>query len=153
MLCDYEEKYYRKMSLRYRELCAHQMEKTHALAQWKEHIAKCWDNIQVESIMLPSKATSSIEVGIPYESRVVLDLGTLTTDEIGVEILVTSIENNHEIVKEVMEYKPIAYENGKGVYKIKVIPDEPGQVRIGVRVFPKHPLLPHRQDFALVKWL
>ena len=31
-------------------------------------------------------------------------------------------------------------------------PDHAGTFKSGIRMFPKNELLPHRQDFAYVKW-
>jgi hypothetical protein len=30
---------------------------------------------------------------------------------------------------------------------------KPGVYEYGFRIFPKHPLLAHRQDFSLMKWV
>jgi len=34
-----------------------------------------------------------------------------------------------------------------------VTADSPGLLMLAIRIYPKSELLPHRQDFALVKWL
>ncbi len=39
------------------------------------------------------------------------------------------------------------------VYKLKSIPTQPGAFKMGIRVFPKHSQLPHRQDFSYLKWI
>jgi hypothetical protein len=38
-------------------------------------------------------------------------------------------------------------------YSCHFLPDSAGVFEYGFRMFPKHPMLPHRQDFALVRWL
>ncbi|MFN4254638.1 MAG: hypothetical protein ACK4Q5_06505 [Saprospiraceae bacterium] len=35
----------------------------------------------------------------------------------------------------------------------QVIDCQHNRFEYGFRMFPKHPLLPHRQDFGLVRWL
>jgi phosphorylase/glycogen(starch) synthase len=53
----------------------------------------------------------------------------------------------------VNEYKLENYENGVATYKVELVPERTGMYQVGTRIFPKHPDLPHRQDFPLVKWL
>ena len=38
-------------------------------------------------------------------------------------------------------------------FRIDVTADSPGLLMLAIRIYPKSELLPHRQDFALVKWL
>ncbi|MBL7776216.1 MAG: hypothetical protein JNK89_09450, partial [Saprospiraceae bacterium] len=38
-------------------------------------------------------------------------------------------------------------------YACNFQPQTAGVFEFGFRMFPKHPLLPHRQDFGLVRWL
>jgi hypothetical protein len=39
------------------------------------------------------------------------------------------------------------------VYECAVEPGMAGVYEYGLRMFPKHELLPHRQDFALARWI
>ncbi len=43
--------------------------------------------------------------------------------------------------------------NGKALYSVDVPVVNAGTFNYGFRVFPKHELMPHRQDFPLVKWI
>jgi len=36
---------------------------------------------------------------------------------------------------------------------VDVMPATTGAYQVGLRIFAKHPLLPHRQDFECVKWI
>ena len=51
------------------------------------------------------------------------------------------------------EFLPISHEGSRAVYELEVVTEFPGSLQLGARIFPKNALLPHRQDFALVKWL
>ena len=53
----------------------------------------------------------------------------------------------------VNEFSLVSYENGKATYQVEVLPERTGMYQVGTRIYPKNPLLPHRQDFPLVKWL
>ena len=88
------------------------------------------------------------------KSEVVLDLGRLRPEDIGVEILFTSQDAKGELhIQEVEELEMVKYENGIATYTAEVLPEHTGMYQVGKRIFPKNPLLPHRQDFPLVKWL
>jgi len=39
------------------------------------------------------------------------------------------------------------------VFACSFVPRTAGVFEYGFRLFPKHALLPHRQDFGLVRWL
>ena len=45
-----------------------------------------------------------------------------------------------------------AVENGLVTYTLDYTPGETGTYDFALRVFPQNPHLPHRMDFALVKW-
>ncbi len=95
-----------------------------------------------------------ILLGNEYEAEVVLDLGPLTPDEVGVELVVADlIENQHVTVKRVHEFELATLEGSRATYRLKFIPVEPGAFECGIRIFPNNPLLPHRMDFCLVRWI
>jgi phosphorylase/glycogen(starch) synthase len=49
--------------------------------------------------------------------------------------------------------QPVSFEDGVATYRASVLPDRTGMYEVATRIYAKHPLLPHRQDFELVKWL
>ena len=38
-------------------------------------------------------------------------------------------------------------------FELKITPTEAGNHKLGFRIFPKNPNLPHRMDFAFVRWI
>lgn len=88
------------------------------------------------------------------ESEVVIDLGRLKPEDIGVEMLLTSADAKGQLhIQEVFNYELVSYENGVATFKTSVLPERTGMYEVGTRVYPKNAELPHRQDFPLVKWL
>ena len=49
-------------------------------------------------------------------------------------------------------FEIIENNNSHTVYRVDITPDRAGVFEYGIRIFAKHEALPHRQDFALVKW-
>jgi len=68
-------------------------------------------------------------------------------------LVVTEQVNGRRVVCSTHDFHPVSFENGKALYAIELTPDDPGLFQLALRVYPKNPLLPHRQDFALVKWV
>ena len=88
------------------------------------------------------------------KSEVVLDLGRLKPEDIGVEIVFTTADaKGEQHIQEVEELQLKSFENGIATYATEVLPEHTGMYQVGKRIFPKNPRLPHRQDFPLVKWL
>jgi amidophosphoribosyltransferase len=53
----------------------------------------------------------------------------------------------------VHELQPGKQTGTEVTYSCDIIPTESGVFEYGFRMFPKHPMLVHRQDFGLVRWL
>lgn len=153
MLTDYEEKFYLPMSRRYHRLRENNYAVANQIAEWKKKVSREWESVQVDGLILPDKSKQIISLGKSYQAKVTLDLGELSIDDVGIE-LVAMMKKDEEIqVCFTQEFVPVSFENGKALYSIEVTPDDPGQFMLGLRIFPKNILLPHRQDFALVKWV
>ena len=99
-------------------------------------------------------ATYILSEADPMRSEVVLDLGRLKPEDIGVEILFTvSDKTGKQHISEHREFKLESFENGVARYTVETVPERTGLYQVGTRVYPRNPLLPHRQDLPLVKWL
>lgn len=49
--------------------------------------------------------------------------------------------------------KVVKEDNGILTYELKNKMRDPGVFRYGYRIYPKNPALPHRQDFAWIRWI
>lgn len=90
----------------------------------------------------------------PLESEVVIDLGRIKPEDIGVETLFTTTDRKGRLhIQEVCQYNLVSCENGIATFRTAILPERTGMYQMGTRIYPKNDLLPHRQDFPLVKWL
>ena len=153
MLTDYEDKFYIPMSRRFHRLSENNYALATQIAEWKRKVSREWESVQVDALILPDKSKQIISLGKSYKGKVVLDLGELSIDDIGVELVAMMKKDEKIEVCFTQEFVPVSFENGKAMYSIEVTPDDPGIFMLGFRIFPKNILLPHRQDFALVKWV
>ena len=154
MLSDYCNKYYEPMCERVGKLLADDFAVARDIAFWKKRVRREWSHIEVVSFTRPSIAQSSITLGQSYASELVLSIGDLDPEDIGVEILLTEVnaKGEHHIVG-IYPFKVKSFDVGVASYSADIVPEISGTYETAVRIYAKNPDLPHRQDFELVKWL
>ena len=153
MLSDYCKQYYFPQSERYSRLVADGGKVAKEIAAWKKYVGEEWNNMRIVSYTQPN-ASYTLSDKNKLESEVVIDLGRLKPEDIGVEMLLTSTDAKGQLhIQEVFNYELVSYENGVATFKTSVLPERTGMYEVGTRVYPKNAELPHRQDFPIVKWL
>jgi len=154
MLFDYQKKYYKWLTKRSKEIALNDYEMAREYADWKRKMLRNWSSINILSISQFQKEKEEIVVGKKYFSYVKFDLKELSTDDIGVEMVVAKPLDGDEV--EVMlkkEYELVEAEGSIATYRVEIIPINPGIYEVGVRMFAKSKLMPNRQDFCLARWL
>ena len=152
-LDDYFDKFYNRQAKRSAELLANNNELAKKISLWKEAVAERWDGIHVVS-----KETSFLEnggeTGMKYKIRYVIDEQGLD-DAVGLELVSLNNEQNdsEREVYSTHQFKMIKREGNLFTFEAEIEPSNAGTYRSCVRMYPKNDLLPHRQDFAYVKWL
>ncbi|MDR1056185.1 MAG: alpha-glucan family phosphorylase [Prevotellaceae bacterium] len=153
MLTDYEERFYYKLEKRHKKMAANDYQEAKDLAQWKRKVLREWDSVEVISVRQPSITKEPILLGGEYETEVVMTLGLLRPDEVGVEfVLAEQLVNGEMKIIAQKGFECISHEGSIAIYSLKYIPENTGILSVGIRIYIKNPRLPHRQDFCLVKW-
>ncbi|MDF9830142.1 alpha-glucan family phosphorylase [Parabacteroides sp. PF5-6] len=156
MLDDYISRFYNKLATRSALLKDKNYQKAKEIAAWKEEVAEHWDSFEVESFTsTPDIFTAQGPVvGEEYITKVVINRHDLK-GMLGVEMLV--IRENPETHAEEMinmhPFKLVKEEGARLYFESKITPDTAGHVRLGFRVYPENKDLPHRMDFAYVRWI
>ncbi len=154
MFDEYNNKYYQPQIKRYRELAEKDFSKMKDLVAWKERFTGKWSSFDVVHIDYPDSNAVPMKLGDKFTARVLLRLGDCDPSDVGVEIVFGNKENQQiKAVSEVQELKMSKFQDGVAQYEIQLPFSRAGVFNFGFRVFPKHPLLPHRQDFPLIKWI
>ncbi|KPK88074.1 MAG: alpha-glucan phosphorylase [Bacteroides sp. SM23_62_1] len=155
MLMDYEQKYYLKLFERSVKMRANDYQLATEITKWKKQITHAWNNIMILSFQHPDISRTSVTLGNAYNAEVTIDLNGLSPDEIGVEVVIRNFGPGDQCIKQTcsIELKMQSIINGTALYSGAITPVKPGVFEYGIRIFPKHKDLPHRQDFALVKWV
>ena len=153
MLTDYCNQYYIPQAKRNSELVADDYHEARQIARWKKRLLRQWKNVEVISQTQPDPSyTLSMDNNLKVE--VVLNLADLSPEDIGVEMLFATTDHKQKLhIQETNELKCVDFNDGVATYRAEFIPDKTGMYQVATRMYAKNPLLPHRQDFELVKWL
>lgn len=153
-LDDYREQYYDKLIRRTKMLEFNDFEITRRIAHWKRKIFRGWDSIEVVSVKIPDSTVKPLNLGDRYVAEVVLDVNELSGDDIGIEVLFGQKQNDE--VREILyceEMEMIKSQKNLVTFRCVIPANRAGVFDYAFRLFPKNNLLPHRQDFNLVKWI
>jgi len=151
---DYYSKLYTKLFKRSEILKENNYQTLKELSAWKMRVLRAWNSIEVVELKIPDSTYKPMKLGEKFIAEITLDLSEVSADNIGIEVLFGHKEMdkvNNYFYKQEMQIKKI---NEKLVtYTCEIFITRPGVFDYAFRMFVKNPLLPHRQDFNLIRWL
>jgi len=155
MLRDYIDRFYLKLHERSKKLKEKDNLIPKELALWKHRILEQWKGIKVVEYDFPDVSREEFMVGNSYTGKVLLDLGELSAEEIGVEMVHTRGGDGDEpqIFRGTEDFECTRVDGSQAEYTFVQKVDETGVFDIGFRIYPKHEHIPHRMDFPLVRWI
>jgi len=151
-LDDYYRKFYEKEAKRFKEISKNDYRLAKEIALWKETVAERWDAISMVSSEWDFPATGG-ETGQKYRLKYVINEQGLD-DAIGLEKVDIFVNKDGE--ERICSVEPLtmtSHEGNNYTFEATLAPQQSGQYRSAVRMYPKNKYLPHRQDFCYVKWL
>jgi len=154
MIDDYYEKYYLKLFKRNKYLIANNFEKAKELSAWKNKMREEWDTIEVINYSFERSEDNVYRSGHDYKAEIALDIKDIPKENVGVEFIITSMGKNgdHKFVDS-EELKLVSWKSGKCLFRTNLVPEKAGSFFYGIRIYPKHEDLPHKQDFSLLRWI
>jgi glycogen phosphorylase/synthase len=155
MLNDYIERYYDRQYARFQKITANNYQLARQLAAWKGRIYHSWERIEVVTVNYPQTDGKVIMLGEEHPGELVLDLKEMHPSSVGVEQVVVDIHpsNGEMDVINVQELQLLEAAGSIARYRLLVSPSRAGAFHYGIRLYPKHPELPHKQDMGFVKWI
>jgi|LFRM01.2.fsa_nt_gb phosphorylase/glycogen(starch) synthase len=154
MMEDYEVKFYKPLAERHAKMIDRNFALAREMAFWKKRMEREWPSLEVLSYTHPNDSKDILTLGSESESRITLYLGALSAEDIGVEMVITTRgRDGATIIDEIVPYRLEHVSNGQAAYVCKLMPQAAGSYYIASRIYANNPNMPHRQDFALVKWL
>ncbi|OUO53729.1 alpha-glucan phosphorylase [Parabacteroides sp. An277] len=155
MLDDYIDRFYSKLATRSAVLVKDNYAKAKEIAAWKEEVAAHWDCLEVCSFTSDADfAANGPEVGKEVTFDLVIDRHELQ-GAIGVEMVITKDdpEKHIPVIVTKNDFELKKEEGTKMFFRLKATPSEAGNQQMGFRIYPKNPDLPHRMDFAFIRWI
>ncbi|HBF89440.1 MAG TPA: alpha-glucan family phosphorylase [Bacteroidales bacterium] len=153
-LIDYYHLFYDKLIARHKLLAKDNYELAKKITAWKKNIIRGWKSIEVISVNLPEASTKPLLLGDKFRAEVVLNLHELSVNDIGME-LVFGRKVMDEVTQALWIEKFELIETNKGLskYVCEFNMKKSGVYDYSLRIFPTNELLPHRQDFNLLRWI
>lgn len=142
---------YEKLYHRSQELQAANYRLLEELVTWKKSMLANWDQIHIMAIEQPPDHQLQT-LGAEFKVKIILYTGELKVNDIGVEVLF-SAKGNTDNYTYSQELTITAIEASRATFEGHITLITPGAYMYSFRVFPKHKLLPHRQDFPLMMWI
>ena len=155
MLDDYEDRFYHKLATRSAHIGADNYKVAKEIAAWKEEVAQHWDSFQIESFTCDQEFTlNGPVVGKEYNFNLVIDRHELQ-GMLGAEMVLTKEDPEKHVLNLVStaQFELMKEEGSKLYFKLTTTPSEAGNQKMGFRVYPVNKELPHRMDFAYVRWI
>ncbi len=154
MIRDYEDRFYHKLYDRSAKMKSDDFELAKKIANWKRRVSREWETMELITVRQFNTSMEAIVLGKEYTSEVVVDLGELQPDDIGVEMVIADLVESNEVkIKRIQEFTLDSVEGTRATFKLSMVPVEPGAFDSGIRIFAKNIDLPHRMDFPMVRWV
>lgn len=151
-LDDYIDRFYAPEAKRAAHLMTDNYSAAREIVAWKEEVASKWDQIQVLSVNLNDPTLSnSPKTGSPFEAECKIDTKGLGKS-IGVEMVIYKDVDGESKFFGTKPLEVVGEEGAVLTYAIKDQVREAGIYRFALRMYPKNEALPHRMDFAYVRW-
>ena len=154
MLDDYQSRFYSKLANRSEQIKKKDFAVARELADWKMRVRRSWDAIELIDLQAPDTFNRSLPLGEKFDATATLHLHDLKAEDVGVEVVFYKRHSEKEL--EFLFVQEMELKTKKGsevVFSCSFVPRTAGVFEYGFRLFPKHTMLPHRQDFGLVRWL
>ena len=154
MLDDYQSRFYSKLWESSKKLKHNKFHLTHELVEWKLRVRRAWEAIELVDLQAPDTFNRSLPLGETFSASVTLHLQDLSSSDVGIEVVFYRRQSETEL--DLISTHELALDHQKAAeatYRCDFQPQAAGVFEYGFRMFPKHVLLAHRQDFGLVRWL
>jgi starch phosphorylase len=152
MVREYTDRFYIPAATRRRELAGDSLGRARSLAAWKVRVKENWPQVRAE--VLDGVALTELPVGSEVRARARVRLGSLTPEEVTVELYLGQVDADNDLVNaQAAAMSPVQLDDtGSWVYEAKAVCSRSGLHGYTVRVLPRHadlttPFLP-----GLIAW-
>ncbi|PKP01524.1 MAG: hypothetical protein CVU11_14885, partial [Bacteroidetes bacterium HGW-Bacteroidetes-6] len=117
-------------------------------------VLRNWEQIVVAHMNLHDSTARPLLLGEDFVAEITIHLAELNADDLAIDLIFGQKEND-EVKKISFKTEMKIKEVGDGIATFAAVIPNPqsGVFDYAIRMRPSNPLLPHLQDFNLVKWL
>ncbi len=151
-LDDYYTKFYQPQAKRFATIAKNDNRVAKEIAAWKESVAERWDAIHVVDKVVTINHPQGADTAEDHYVKFVIDEAGLN-DAVGLELVSIANIDGEDKIANVRQFEMTGVNGNQHTFELNFKFDRAGSFKMGVRMYPKNELLPHRQDFAYVKWL
>jgi len=154
MIDDYFNCFYFKLATRLTMLTNNNFEEAKKIAGWKREVAAHWDSFRIESFNYNSKSPYQPVAGDDYTITFTIDRNELQS-MLGADLVIAYVnpENKKLVFVSSLPFNVKEEEGTKLYFELKRTVTEIGHLKAGIRIYPYNEKLPHRMDFAYVRWI
>jgi phosphorylase/glycogen(starch) synthase len=156
MLIEYKDKYYLKLGARNKQLRENHYEAARKLAEWKARITHAWPQVQVVSMDIFDSANKPFPVGDELKPNITIEVDGVDAADVGVEIVFFDKRLPDAAFGEIIfskEMTPVRTKDRLVTYECKIPITISGVFEYAFKIYPANPMLPHKLDFPLYKWV
>ncbi len=152
MLDDYFERFYTKLAKRSEILHRERYALAHTIVDWKLAVSQHWHELEIVAVNNPFANANQL-VGQSANLAVKVNKASLSCD-LDVELVIAERRYDGQVkLVDVKALKLISTQGSYEEYGVDMKPSLTGKYLYGLRILPKYEELPHRQDFAYVRWV
>ena len=154
MVGEYAETYYVPAAKRAAAMPANDYAAARDLIAWKRKVRDAWSGVRIESV---DAEKEKLLAGDKAAIRAVVNLGTLTPDDVSVELFYGPVDANRNLVETQTQTlapapSPANVTGGLLTYTGTLPSDQSGQLGFTVRVLPYHPQAVLPLELPLIAW-
>jgi starch phosphorylase len=150
MLDEYASQLYVPLRMRAAELADDGHARARRLARWRRRITEAWPQVRIVEVAADDSATA---VGTRRRLRSEVDLGSLTPDDVRVEVVHGAVDADGQIVAPDMEPMQCTGDSDPTTrYETSFLCDTSGEYGFTVRVVPMHDDLISPADTGKAVW-
>ncbi|MGH9179064.1 MAG: alpha-glucan family phosphorylase [Acidimicrobiales bacterium] len=152
MVRDYVEQLYEPTAARADAVAADRFAGARSLAAWKQRVQAQWDEVRIEGV---ESDAGVADLGTERRVEAAVSLGSLTTDDVAVQLAYGPVGPNDEIVTPHLVAMDLDGRDGDSSryrYEAHFTLEQAGRYGYTVRVVPSHPDLATPVELGCVAW-
>lgn len=154
MLLEYDNKFYNNLFNYYKTLSDNDYQNLFRFISWKRKIYRNWDEIKLENIEMFDSSERHLPLGDKFYVKLIIDLKGLKPDDVIIELIFGKKEEGRIVdIEFTKAFDFVSCQGPKAIYECTIPMEQSGVYNFSIRLRPQHPLLAHKQDFYLVRWL